>query len=107
VFEFEAPRDVSDITDTLLFIEFQTSSSDSDSTAIQPFVYENSTQRFAADSAIVSNDAWLETAVRKADGSMGSIVAGDRFLLIIRVIAQYGSTTNPSTWLGRIRERWY
>jgi hypothetical protein len=105
VFEFEAPRNVSSVTDTFITIEFQTSSADSDSTAIQPFIYENSTQRFAADSAIVSNDTWAETIIL-AD-SVSNVVAGDRFLLIIRVIAQYGSTTNPSTWLGRIRERWY
>jgi hypothetical protein len=107
VFEFEAPRNVSSVTDTFITIEFQTSSADSDSTAIQPFIYENSTQRFAADSAIVSNDAWTETVILKSAGSLSSVVAGDRFLLIVRVVAQYGATTNPSTWLGRIRERWY
>lgn len=107
VFEFEAPRNVSSVTDTFITVEFQTSSADSDSTAIQPFIYENSTQRFAADSAIVSNDAWIETVILKSAGSLSSVVAGDRFLLIIRVVAQYGTPTNPYTWLGRIRERWY
>lgn len=105
VFSFKALRNVSAISDTLFKVEYQTSVADTDTTAIRLFVYEGSTQRYA-ESAMTASASWTKKAIRKSQGTLSSIVEGDRFALIVRVKVRY-NVSKPYVWLSEIEERWW
>lgn len=100
-FAFVAPRDVSDITDTLFAVRYKCTSADTLNVGIKLMVYEGTTARYTATD-IVASTSWDTLVVLKTDGTMTSIVEGDEFYLI-----PYCKVDGDSLWIGRLEERWY
>jgi hypothetical protein len=107
VYSFTAPRNVSAISDTLFIVEFKTSVADTDSVGCELLVYEGTTARYATDT-MTASATWTTKAITNAQGTLSDIVKEDRFQLIIRVKALNSSAAvDPTTWISRIRERWW
>jgi hypothetical protein len=100
-FDFVAPRDVSDIADTLFIIRYKTTSADTLNVGVKPMIYEGTTARYI-QTDIVASTSWTTMTVRKSYGTLSSIVEGDEFSLIL-----YCKLDGDSLWVGRIEERWY
>lgn len=103
VMEFVAPRAAPDVGDTLFDVEYTTSSTDTDSSAIKLMVHEGSTRDYI-DAALTASTSWTNKII--LGDSLDNVASGDRFKLIIRADVTYGATTNPYVRISKIEERW-
>jgi hypothetical protein len=98
---FIAPRDVSDITDTLFIFRYKTTSADTLNCGALPIIVEGTTVRYKP-TEIVASTAWDTIAVLKSYGTLNLITEGDQFSLDIRF-----KVDGDSCYGEMLEERWY
>jgi hypothetical protein len=98
---FVAPRNVSDITDTLFIFRYKTTSVDTMNCGALPIIVEGTTVRYKP-TEIVASTAWDTIAVLKSYGTLNLITEGDQFSLDIRF-----KVDGDSCFAEMLEERWY